>query len=413
MSPKLALTDRKLKSLKPAKERYEIRDSVVPGLSVRVGARGRVTFVLNTRFGGSPNPARRTIGVYGAISLEQARARARDWLELIRKGIDPRVAEERARQAELRKQGETFGQVAEAYIQHIDHHRTARAAAGTIRRELRQWWQRPASDISRRDVIALVQSIAKRNKPYQAHLTFGHVRAVFNWALATDAFGLEFSPADRIKPRDIIVPKRPRQRVLNDNEIVALWNATEKLGGPFSALYRLLLLTGCRRSELAEAKWSEIDLAKGVFVVPAERFKSGVSHLVPLSAQAVSILETLPRYAGGDFVFSNSLGKQPVGNFSANKLLVDELMAKELGEAPASWVIHDLRRTMRTRLASLQVPDVVAEAIVGHGRKGIQRVCDQHSYEPEMRAALERWALRLRSIISPLSTTILSFPSIA
>jgi integrase len=413
MSPKLTLTDRKLKSLKPATERYEIRDSVVPGLSVRVGSKGRRVFVLNARFGGSPNPARRTIGVYGAISLEQAREKAREWLELIRKGIDPRVAEERARQAELRKQGETFGTVAEAYIQHIAHHRTSHEAAGTIRRECRQWWHRPVSEISRRDVITLVQSIAKR-APYQGHLTFGHVRAIFNWAIAQDAFGLEFSPTDRIKPKDIIAPKQPRQRVLSDKELVALWNATEKLGGPFAALYRLLLLTGCRRSELAEAKWSEIDLAKGIFVVPAERFKSGVSHLVPLSTEAVSILRTLPRHTGGDFVFSNSLGKQPVGNFSATKRIVDELMVDELAGADVTpWKVHDLRRTLRTRLASLQVPDVVAEAIVGHGRKGLQRVYDQHSYEPEMRAALERWALRLRSIISPLSTTILNFPSIA
>ena len=67
----------------------------------------------------------------------------------------------------------------------------------------------------------------------------------------------------------------------------------------------------------------------------------------------------------------------------------------------APWVVHDIRRTVRTRLASLRVSDLVAEMVIGHGRKGIQRVYDQHTYEPEMREALELWAARLRDIVTP------------
>ena len=89
-----------------------------------------------------------------------------------------------------------------------------------------------------------------------------------------------------------------------------------------------------------------------------------------------------------------------VNSFSTGKKLLDEMMRSELGEL-SPFQIHDIRRTVRTRLASLRVPDEVAEMVIGHGRKGLQRVYDQHSYEQEMREALEAWAARLRSIVNP------------
>src|SRR5262249_44920355 len=101
---KRTLTDRLLKSLKAKPQRYEVMDNVVRGMGVRVSEHGVKTFVLITRYPGSKNPTRRALGEYGALTLEQARTKAQDWIALVKKGVDPAAEEERARLAELRKQ---------------------------------------------------------------------------------------------------------------------------------------------------------------------------------------------------------------------------------------------------------------------------------------------------------------------
>ena len=138
-----------------------------------------------------------------------------------------------------------------------------------------------------------------------------------------------------------------------------------------------------------------------VWTVPAERFKSKSTHLVPLTKDALALLKTLPTFTKGHHLFSTSFGLKPVSGFAKAKLRLDKLMAEELGKAPAPFRLHDIRRTVRTRLAGLRVADEVAEMIIGHGRKGIQRVYDLHQYETEMREALELWAARLRDIVTP------------
>lgn len=398
---KKVLTDRYLKSLRPKKDRYEAAaDAVVPGLIVLVHPTGKTTFALRKRFPGSNNPTRREIDEYPAISLDQARTTARQWLALLERGIDPKVEQEKARQAELRKQRTTFAHMAEAYIErHVRKLRTARDTERDIRKELiGPWAARPVADITRYDVKALIQGIADR--PAWAHLIFRYCRAMFNWAVDTEEFGLEVSPCDHIKPSVLLGKRATRQRVLSDAEIASLWRATEALDYPFGPLHQLLMLTGCRLGEVAGGRWREIDLSKGVWTIPPERFKSDVSHLVPLSSTAVTIIEALPKFAKGDYLFSTRWGAKPVAGFNRPKGRLDRLMTVELGTVEP-WIVHDIRRTVRTKLASLRVPDSVAEMIIGHGKKGLQRVYDQHQYETEMREALELWAGRLRDIVTP------------
>jgi integrase len=392
---KRRLTDRALKALKPAHKRYDVMDIDVPGFGVRVTERGQRSFILIARYPGSPNPTRRTLGEYPDLSLEKARTRARHWRDLVRQGIDPKAEEERLKRLELRKQQTTFAAVAEDFIErHVRGHRQGRVTEREIRKELiAQWGERPISSITRDDVVILVEAIVRRPAPYLAHLVLGHARTLFNWAINRGAYGLETSPCDRIKPAALIGPKQPRQRVLSDAELTALWHGSEKLGYPFGPLYQLLVLTGARKSEVAGARWSEFNLTKKTWTVPPERFKSNASHLVPLSDAALAIIETLPRFTKGDHLFTSTYGEKPITGFSRGKRCIDKQM---LGAAP--WVVHDIRRTVRTRLASLRVPDLVAEMVIGHGRKGLQRVYDQHTYEAEMREALELWAARLRDI---------------
>jgi integrase len=403
------LTDRKLISLKARTTRYEVMDLDVPGFGVRVSEKGQRTFILIARYPGSSNPTRRALGEYPAISLEKARTRARAWRDLIDQGIDPKAHEASVRREEIRKQETTFGAVAEDFLErHVSGQRRGKDTAREIRNELiSQWGDRPIADLTRQDVVNVIDAIARRPAPYLAHVVLGHIRSLFNWAINRGTYGLEASPCDRLKPGALIGAKQPRQRILSDAEIATLWKASEAIGYPYGPLYRMLLLTGARKSEVSDARWREFDLKKEIWTVPAERFKSNATHLVPLSDQAMWLLESLPRFTKGDHLFSTTFGEKPVGGFSKAKARLDALMKEQLGTVPP-WVIHDIRRTVRTRLASLRVPDMVAEMVIGHGRKGLQRVYDQHTYETEMREALELWAARLRDIVTPPPENVVS-----
>ena len=149
-----------------------------------------------------------------------------------------------------------------------------------------------------------------------------------------------------------------------------------------------------------------------VLVIPAARFKSNAQHAVPLTDAACKILATLP-HAGGDFVFSLN-GKKPIADNDAAKKKLDRLMTRTLrvlarqrrGDDPmqvklAGWVNHDLRRVVRSALASMDVPNEIAEACLGHGQKGLARIYNQHRFEPQVRAAMTRWADRLAAIVEP------------
>jgi integrase len=187
----------------------------------------------------------------------------------------------------------------------------------------------------------------------------------------------------------------PRQRVLTDSEIGLLWRATEDIypAGPFA---RLLLLTAVRRNEVAQMTWSEVDLDNALWVIPAHRTKSSAPHEAPLSSMAVDLLRSLPRFTGSDFVFSTTGGRSGIHSFSLYKNAID---ARATGLT--NWRFHDLRRTARTNLASLGVAPFIAELILGHAQKGVHAVYDLHRYQAEKREALERWANRLRDIVTP------------
>jgi|SRR5947207_942965 len=174
-----------------------------------------------------------------------------------------------------------------------------------------------------------------------------------------------------------------------------------------------LLLTGCRVSEVGGARWREFDLQRDqLWSIPAERFKMNAIHRVPLTDTMLALLGSLPHWAAGDCVFTTN-GEKPFNGFSTSKRLLDRRACRlwrAIGHnrgidrrhaVMEPWCLHDLRRTVRTRLAALRVPDAVAEMVIGHGRKGIQRVYDQHQYLNEMRAALKEWNAALMAIVFP------------
>lgn len=418
---RVALTDRFIKSESrvPAAGRTDYFDSVVPGLALRVTKKGHRTFVLVARFPAKPkNPTRRVLGEYGAITLEIARDRARRWLELIGKGVDPKIDEARRKAEERRKAVNSFEAVAREYLARHE----ALAKHGEAKRILeaefiKPWGQRPAGDILPEEVADVVRAIVKRGAPYQAHNALGHLRRVYNWAIGTHEFGLTSSPVMALKPKDLIGARQARTHILGDAELRAVWNAcaggytapkegqtrvrgavnSDGMGYPYGPLIRLLILTGQRENEVAGMTWDEVNLEQKLWMIPAARMKAGRTHEVPLAPDALALLKSLPRFKG-PHVFTTTDGEKPVNGFSKAKARLDKL-SKVKG-----WVIHDLRRTARTHFSALPVQDMIRELVIAHAQPQLHQVYDQHSYRDEKRQCLRLWELRLRGILAPKPT---------
>jgi hypothetical protein len=228
------LTDLKIRSLKPAADRkpYDVKDTQVPGLHVRVMGTGKRTFVLLTRFPGKPYPTRRALGSYGEITLEEARDKATAWRKLISRGIDPQLQEDRDRQTALRHQQTTFAAVAEDFIKDkLPSERKGREVEQDIRREfIPHWGKRPIAEITAQDVRAVIKAVKDRGAPYQAHNLLVTIRRLFGWAIDQQVYGLESSPCDRLRPKSIVGRRLSRTRVLDNDELRAFWRAAERLG---------------------------------------------------------------------------------------------------------------------------------------------------------------------------------------
>jgi integrase len=408
-----ALTDKTLASLKrkpaDAGTTYDVADGIVPGLFARVSPKGRVSFILYTRYPGSESPSRRTIAAYDGGNLAKVRTEARHWLQLISEGKDPADVIAGQKIAAERRKANSFRAVAEDFIKEkLAHERKGREVEADIRREFLPIWNgRPISEIDSADVVAIVKAAKNRGATYQAHNLLGTARRLFSWAIDQHCYGLESSPCDRLKPKAIIGKKLFRTRVLNDDELRALWKATETMPYPYGPLFRMLALTGQRKSEVAEARWSEFDLSRKLWTIPAERMKADSPHVVPLSDDVAVILKSLPRFERGEHLFSTTFGRAPVNGFSKAKVMLDKAMGAILGSFEP-FVIHDIRRTMRTGLSALPaVSSDVAELVIAHTRPGLRKVYDQYAFEVEKRKALELWAGRLRDITTPPPANVL------
>jgi integrase len=219
--------------------------------------------------------------------------------------------------------------------------------------------------------------------------------------------------------------------VLTDDEIRLLWKVTGDIAYPLGPLVRMLLVTGQRLREIAHGEWrSEIDLGEAVWAIPSSRMKNGDAHEIPLSPLALDILNSLPRFQGGTFVFSSTGGRRPVSGFSKYKLRLDRAMVRahrralnvpeddlalrrllglpDDGKIPRDccvdpFTFHDLRRSMRTRLSALPIPDEVRELMIAHRPSGLHQTYDLHRYRDEKRRGFELWADRLLAIIEPPS----------
>jgi integrase len=395
------LTAKFIASLKAAAsgQRAHYWDALVSSFGVRVTERGTKTFIVYRRWPGSRAPARRTIGDVKSVTLAEARDKAREWITLAERGIDPAEQQRKAKIEEQRRRQAMFKAVVEAWLasDEVKKTRTAHSVAREMRAEfVAIWGDWPLTDVTAADVAAVIRAKAA-TAPGQARNLLGHLKRFFGWAQAQHSYGLEASPVVALKPERLVGKKAIRKRVLSDDELRALWQATDAIDYPFGPLVRLLMLTGQRRSDVSKARWREFDLGKRLWSIPAERYKTDSPHIVPLSDDAIAILEALPRFKSGDYMFTTTFGVRPFSGFSKLKARLDKLME---GKAAGPWILHDIRRTVRTQLSALPVADNVRELVIGHAQPGLHQVYDQHAYIDEKRRALELWAMRLRDIVA-------------
>ena len=246
-----------------------------------------------------------------------------------------------------------------------------------------RWRYRRIGHITRRDVIALIDEVAARGATGAADRLRAWIAACFNWALSRDI--VETNVASRLRRPH---KARVQSRVLGDEELRAIWRAAEGLGYPFGPVTQLLMLTGQRLGEVRGMRWADVDLRERLWVMGDS--KSGRPHAVPLVERACAILGRLPRL--GTYVFT-ARGDRPVRGLSRPKRRLDQASGIE------GWILHDLRRTVRTRLAALGFPKDICDRVLGHVTPDISRHYDFHSYLPEKRQALAAWGDELKRII--------------
>jgi integrase len=398
------------KPLKPTDNEYRKPwwDTRAPGLCIRQGA--KISFYVGKRPPGAKQFKWIRLGDYPALPLADGRSRASEIVGAI---VDGRPAPVRPRGAV------TFADIAEEFIEEVlpttrkgQPKRTAAAEEKAFRDEvLPVLGKRPIAQIDHADIVECLEAIAGRTRRKGARLESGGPHAVrkilptinrfFEWAAYRRKGGLQTNPMTAITASELLSGKSfntVRDHVPSAADLRLVWRAALDTPYPFGPLILALILSGQRLSEIAEARRSEID--GECLVIPAERMKNRQVHAVPLTATLRALLDEMPSFDGGDFIFSTTGGKRPISGFSKYKTRFDRAAA-ELGQVE-SWRIHDLRRAVRTGLSEAGVLPFHAELVIAHTQVGVHAVYDRHRYDAEKRKALIAWERRLVNIVKPL-----------
>jgi integrase len=242
---------------------------------------------------------------------------------------------------------------------------------------------RPLDAVKRADVAGRLQELVKAHGRTSAARARDNLSALYGWAMKE---GLcEANPV--MATNDPTEGMPARDRILTDSEIRAVWNACQD--DDFGAIIKLLLLSGARREEIGALKWSEIDLDTGVMTIPGTRTKNHRTLELMLPEIAINILRARPRRRE-DYVFGMRGGAFSAWSYSTVKL--NARIVEAGGKPLAKWVLHDLRRTMRTNLGMLGVRPDIAELAINHVKGGVEAIYDRYRYQREIGAALVLWA---------------------
>ena len=316
------------------------------------------------------------------MSIDEARERARTMVKRIHAG-----------QPAVEAAAETFGAVVETWRKrHVE--KNGLRSADEINRLLDRhvlpgWGDRAMTAIRKSDIAALLDHVEDDHGARQADYVLNVVRNIMNWhASRSDDFNPPIVRGMRRQSRHA----QRRSRVLDDDELRAIWRVAENAGA-FGAVVRILLLTAQRRERVLSMKHAEID-ATGTWTIPKEPREKDNAGVLALPDSAIAVLRAQPRFAGNPFIFAGRT-KGPISGMSKFKARLDA------ASGVSEWTLHDLRRTARSLMSRAGVPAEHAERVMGHVIGGVEGVYDRHSYANEKAAALAKLAALMDDIVSP------------
>jgi len=407
------LTDALCRTKPPRIGRLEIADLRQAGLVLRITSNGARSFAYRFRHPHSRKTLRATIGPYPATTLEAARKRAKDMAAQVADGTNPielRSAEREAAPAR------TFEALAARYLkEHAERHKRPRSAEEDRRNlavhVLPKWSKRDFRTIRRADVIELIEAIVSAGKHAAGNRVHSLISKIFSFAIDADL--LEANPAARLRKRGV---EKVGRRLLSDDEIRVFWRGivVSPISRPVGLALRLALLTAARASEIAGARKDEFQNLdqpeQAVWLVPSERAKNRMTHLIPLAPLAIETVKNAIELSGhSEFVFPTRLNRDgPIDRHTLTVAMVR--FAKSL-KAPTAktWqqeipTPHDLRRTVSTRLARMGIAKEIRDRALNHIaslRDPESRHYNLHEFQSEKRDAFSRWAAELEGIIKP------------
>jgi integrase len=389
--PTIHMTKSAVDALKAASKDTVYWDAGLPGFGVKVTPRSRKVFVVLYRIGGAGSRLRKyTIGPYGRVTLQMARAEAQKVLAARLEGRDPATEK---RESKRRMTADRVDDLIEVFIvQHVSKTRKAAEISRLLRREVvSRWGNRCVHAIGKRDIVELASEIAQRGTPMAANTLLKVIKTFLNWCVGRAV--IDASPAEGVPlPGKEIA----RDRVLTNNELVSVIRAARQIGGAYGGIVEMLVLTGQRREEVAQMVGDEIDFNSRTWTLPGSRTKNGKPHIVHLSEACIKLIKRASR--SGSYVFSIS-GARPFQNFTNAKRVLDEL------SGVTGWRLHDLRRTCVSGMARLGVPPHVADKILNHQSgtiSGVAAVYQRHHFLAERKLALERWGQYIETLVGEL-----------
>jgi integrase len=401
-------------------------DDTLKGFGVMVTGAGSRSYLVQYQMGGRGAPTRRaTIGRHGSPwTAEKARDRATDLLELIRRGVDPVDEQRRQREAAEATKKDDARLAFDAYIEtfgtlYLDRGGRKKEGGGKplrsaedVKALLRREWvpvfgSRSLSKITKREISARLDLIEERS-PSAAVKAHKWLRTLLSWAEKRD--DITASPMETLGAPGT---DAERERWLKEWwELKAVWLGADAMPEPYRSFVQALMLTGQRLREVAGMRWSEVDLAAAVWIIPGARTKNKADHLVPLAPVMVTLLTALhpdPKLRKGP-VFTTG-GEKPINGFSKPKAKLDGEVGKALGKIDTGelpmlqpWVFHDLRRTFSSGLQALGFShDHIHAALnqLADGKRAkLQRTYQRYEYQAEKATMMQAWARHLTGTVS-------------
>jgi integrase len=347
--PRLAvpLTESQIRALEPRATRYCVADG--NGLVIEVMTTGTKVWRFRYTLNGERQPLA-TIGDYRMISLRVARAKAQKYAEMVAQGISPVATARRDRGAESK--ADVLREAAELYLatemagKSEEYRRTTRRALD--KDVLPAIGHMPVKAVTADDIVAICDKIKSRGSPKMALHTRNVVKRLYEYLIARQ---LAASNPAAVVPARSIATFDSRTRVLSGEEIGTMFRAIDasSIRRPLKLALHLLVLTMVRKSDLVESTWAEFNLEKALWTIPAARLKKDADQRVPLSRQAVSLLQELYHArASRQFVFPSVRGDdRPIAKSTLNQAV------KALGLDVEHFVLHDFRRTATAHLREI------------------------------------------------------------